>query len=75
MKVKDLIDRLSKLDPQLDLYVVHDDIDHGPKVFYVDGVDTHHVETSRSDDGLPQVKFVTPSEGSKMAFIDVVDQF
>lgn len=75
MKVKDLIDRLSKLDPQLDLYVVHDDIDHGPKVFYVDGVDTNHVETSRSGDGMPQVKFVTPPEGRKMAFIDVVDQF
>ena len=75
MKVKALIDRLSKLDPPLDLYVVHDDIDRGRKVFYVDGVDTHHVETSRSVDGLPQVKFVTPSEGRKMAFIDVVDQF
>lgn len=75
MKVKDLIDRLSKLDPQLDLYVVHDDIDHGPKVFYVDGVDTHHVETSRSGNGMPQVKFVTSPEGRKMAFIDVVDQF
>ena len=75
MKVKDLIDRLSKLDPQLDLYVFHDDVNHGPKFFYVDGADTHHVETSRSDDGMPQIKFVTPSEGHKMAFIDVVDQF
>lgn len=75
MRVKDLIDKLSNLDPMLDVYVIHDDIDHEPKVFYVDGVDTHHVETSRSDDGMPQVKFVTPSEGRKMAFIDVVDQF
>jgi len=82
MKVKDLIEQLNKLDPNLELYGYTDDdclatSDRAYHVFSVESVDESVIESERDSKGRPIFRFsnMEAKESRKVAFINVSTDF
>lgn len=80
MKVKELIAKLEKLEPELELYGYTEDesLEKPNKpfhVFYIDSVDVHVAETFRDENRSPCITFGESKNSRKLAFINVTTDF
>lgn len=80
MKVRDLKERLSKLDPQLDVYCMTEDekfLSAGRLfvVFDVVDVSTTEAEPTRLDDDTPYLKFGKGSPAITIATLQITSDF
>jgi hypothetical protein len=81
MKVKDLIAKLSELDPELDVYAYMEDErfatdDHRFWFLHVSDAETTRAVLVRGDDGVPTAKFVsTDDRATTIATIQVSSDF
>lgn len=80
MKVKDLIAKLEKLEPELEVYAYTEDVSLAKPntpfhVFDIDSVDVQVAETFRDDNGSPCITFGESKSSRKLAFINVTIDF
>ncbi|WP_395501805.1 hypothetical protein [Ectopseudomonas mendocina] len=80
MKVKELIERLSKLDPDLTVCATCEDADvvaDGQLVrpFSVEFVGVADIETSRDTSGRPQMAAVEAGRGHRYALLEITGDF
>lgn len=80
MKVKDLLHKLNKLDPELDVICYSEDSDLLPpkyllRLLDITGVSVIDCEKMRGDDGIPTFKLGKSSASSKHAAIEVTSDF
>lgn len=76
MKVKELIEELQKLDPNLEVLVTSDDADvviqgYLVRPFEIYDVSAFNVELSRDDKRRPQIAAASEGEGRKFAIIEI----
>jgi hypothetical protein len=67
MNVRDLVKELSKLDPELDVVVYHEQ--HNP--FEIQGVSARQVKRSRDKDGLALLTFEASED--HVAILEIID--
>jgi hypothetical protein len=80
MKVRELQQRLSQLDPELDVlcYTEEEDLlpkNHGFRLLEIDGVEISEGERRRADDQVPSLKLGKGPYSEKLAFINVTGDF
>jgi len=80
MKVKELQEKLKKLDPELEVfcYSVDENLlieDRGFILFNISYVDTTDADRLRLDDGTPYLKFANSSKKSTVATLEVTSNF
>lgn len=80
MKVKELIAKLEKLEPDLEIYGYTEDesLAKPNKPFYVfdiNSVDVQVAETFRDEDRSPSITFGESKNSRKLAFINVTTDF
>ena len=80
MKVKDLIAKLEKLEPELEVYAYTEDEslakpNKSLHVFDIDNVDVQVAEAFRDEDRSPCITFGESKSSRKLAFINVTTDF
>lgn len=80
MKVKELIAKLEKLEPDLEIYGYTEDesLAKPNKPFYVfdiNSVDVQVAETFRDEDRSPSITFGESKNSRKLAFLNVTTDF
>ncbi len=80
MKVKDLMDKLRRLDPELDVLCFSEDEallppNHMFRLLDIEHVSTIDVEKSRGTDGIPSFKIGRSDKSTPHAIIEVVADF
>jgi len=80
MKVEELIARLRKLDPRLDVLCYCEDeeilpMSHGFRIFDIAAVDVTDAETTRTKDGVPSLKLGKSEHSSSHALIEITADF
>ncbi|WP_352338738.1 hypothetical protein [Psychrobacter sp. 16-MNA-CIBAN-0192] len=79
MKVSNLIDKLSKLDPNLEVYGICDEETIDAKelffLFDIDSIDTARVVTGRDNSNKPVISFENSQDSREMAFINLTTIF
>lgn len=80
MKVKELRDKLSALDPNLDvLCYTEDDAlltpGHLFRLFEIERVDKVHAELKRADDGIPSLKIGEGPASTDLVVLEVIADF
>lgn len=80
MKVKELIEKLQKLDPNLDVCVTCDDPDVRDenqlvRPFEIDQISVVEVELSRDANCRPQIAATAAGEGRQCALIELLADF
>lgn len=80
MKVRELQEHLSKLDPELDVLCYSEDEKlltekRGFILFDISDVNTSEVERLRLEDGTPNLKFVRSPNSVIMATLEVTSDF
>lgn len=80
MKVKELVEQLSKLDQELDVICYSEDEcflvpGHIFRLLYIDNVSITEGENRRGDDGIPTLKLERSSLSSKYAVLEVTTDF
>ncbi len=78
MKVKDLIERLKKLNPDMDVFGYTEDERLVPNndsflLFEIMAVGSSKAEMTRLDDGRPYLKF--KNDGKEIATLDITTDF
>lgn len=80
MKVKDLQERLSKFDPDMNIVCYSDNSDLLSNnrdfiLFDISSLEEKEAETTRLDDGKPYLKFGKSAHAGKIALIEVTPDF
>lgn len=80
MKVKELVEQLQKLDPNLTVYVASEDPDvvvpgYLVRPFVINEVSAFNIVTSRSESGIPEMAAAAAGEGHTFAVIDITADF
>ncbi len=74
MKVRELIDKLSGLDPSLDVQCYSEDADR-PEVFDVVEASAVAAKTWRNDNGEPLIRFENSEESRDLCILEVTRDF
>lgn len=80
MKVRDLIEQLGKLDPELELYGYCEDASIATEakpyhLFWVDDVSVSHVVRGRAEDGSPFATFDFGPDAVPLALVNMTSDF
>lgn len=80
MKVRDLIEKLRKLDQDLAVYVTCEDPDvvvpgYGVRPFVIDDVSVVEVELSRDKSNRPEIAATAAGEGRKCVTLEITSDF
>lgn len=80
MKVRQLLEKLSKLDPELEVFCYTEEPvpfpdGHGFRLLDIDSVDVKEAEKRRGEDRVPTVAFGKSSYAKTFAFINVIQDF
>lgn len=80
MKVKELIEKLQKLDQTLAVYVTCEDPDvvvpgYLVRPFVIDDISVTEIETSRDKDRRPEIVAAAAGEGQKCAILEITADF
>jgi hypothetical protein len=80
MTVKELISKLSKLDPELEVLCYSEDDELVPpghlfRLLYIESVTVNDAQRRKGDDGIPSLKFVKTEHSEELAFLNVTVDF
>lgn len=80
MKVGELIDKLKRLDPKLEILCYTEDAAFLPekhlfRLLDIEGVDVSEGERCRTDDRIPTLKLGAGPHSEKLAFLNVTADF
>jgi hypothetical protein len=80
MKVKELVEKLQKLDQTMTVYAACEDADvvvpgYAARPFVIDDVSVTGVEMSRDSEGRPEIAAAAEGEGLPCAILDIRASF
>lgn len=80
MKVKELIEKLQKLDQNLTVYVTCEDPDvvvpgYLARPFVIGDISMVEIETTRDKDNRPEIAATASGEGQKCAILEITADF